>query len=410
MLSSQAYNVIIAEMIVAKSGSIAFMETVNLKVCVVGKELCKLRCLRGVRYTYTLQIGLVLLVLVLLSGCVETEVLDETNIISGLGYDLASNDLIIGTAIVPVYQQDAPTEETVFSSESEISQDIIADMQKQSPNPLGPGSMDVVLIGNKLAEDETNQIFDSLQRNPSVSTTLRVAIVDGNAEELLTSKFGESETGLYVSQILQHNMRRGDLPLSNLHLFFNLLYDKGADSYLPLIKKEGTGDKEKGNIAITGVALFRDDKMVGKVAQEDMFSFKLLVDMYAEGTLLAPYNEGKVAVKGISSKHECVVNKEEDKITMNVDITGFIKEYSGPSLTTEHYKQIEKNLQEKIEETSLRLLEQFQELGIDPVAIGQTVKQQTKGFDYKKWKEEVYPELEFTVNAHVQITESGVTE
>jgi spore germination protein len=56
------------------------------------------------------------------------------------------------------------------------------------------------------------------------------------------------------------------------------------------------------------------------------------------------------------------------------------------------------------------MLKEFQELGIDPVGIGQNQKHGVRGFDIKEWKESIYPRVRFNVDAKVQILEAGTVE
>jgi spore germination protein len=139
-----------------------------------------------------------------------------------------------------------------------------------------------------------------------------------------------------------------------------------------------------------------------------MFFFKLLVDKYSEGNFdVKTSEEARAAIQSIRSEHKIKVSKRHANI--NIEIYGIIREYTGKALTPEIIKEVEKKLEDQVERESLKLLKRFQELGIDPVGLGELMKQQHRDFDFKKWEDE-YKQLTFDVKCDVVISETGVIE
>ena len=63
--------------------------------------------------------------------------------------------------------------------------------------------------------------------------------------------------GVYLSDLLAQNMRNGNQPVTNQHIFMNQMMAKGVDAYLPYIKNTSN------SIKVSGVALFDQEKWLG---------------------------------------------------------------------------------------------------------------------------------------------------
>lgn len=350
-----------------------------------------------------------------LTGCVEKEILDDLYIETGKAYDYVEENIIRGTSLFPIYLSDKSIQNGTLSAEASSTREVLEKLERKAQQPLVRGSLDVVLIGEELARKGIIDIGDSLQRDASVGARLYVTIVEGKAGELLKGNYGLRGNGTYISNLITHNITRRELPETNLHLFLFNYFQEGQTAYLPILKQ-----LSNESIAITGVALFNKDKMVKKIPADDMFFFKLLVDKLAEGHHIVklgkkPDNAEKnveASVTSLSSKHKIIVRHKADpvEVTMKIKIRGIVREYTGKKLTPDKVVEVEKKMEKDIEEKCLAMLKEFQELGIDPVGIGQNQKHGVRGFDVKEWKESIYPRVKFNVEAKVQILEAGTVE
>jgi spore germination protein len=339
------------------------------------------------------------------SGCVEKRTLDDINIVNAVGFDLVGKDKIMGTALIPVFQEKNITNET-FTEASIISNEVLIQLQKKSSDPLVSGAIEVVLFSEELAKRSIVDLIDQLLRDPSTGGKIYLAVVEGKAKDLLEGNFGNRGMGTYLSNLIMNNQERSDLPKSNLHLFRYNYFAKGTDPHLPLIKVDGN------KVKIIGVALLRGDKMVDKLPEDQLFFFKLLTDKYSEGTYTVKIGENEYAsVESISSKRRIRTKTQQQypEITINIEIRGIIKEYSEEKINAKKIKEIESKFEKEIVKQCTSLIKKFQELKVDPVGFGDEAKAVTRNFDYKKWYDQ-YPDLDMKVKANVKIIESGVTE
>ncbi|MGM0845800.1 MAG: Ger(x)C family spore germination protein [Bacillota bacterium] len=350
-----------------------------------------------------------------LSGCVEKEILDDLNIETAKGYDLTDEEMIRGTSLYPRYLADKKIENVTLTEEALSTREVLHLLEKKSEQPLVRGSLENVLISEKMARKGMLHIADSLQRDASVGARIRLLITDGEAEEILKGNYGIKGNSDYITNLVAHNIERGDVAESNLHLFLFTFYQEGHTSYLPIIER--IDDKTLG---LNGVALFKEDKMVDRISKDEMFYFKLLADKYSEGNQVVKLSGEEVSmeesveasVSSLQSKHKINIDPSADPVNINVtiDIKGIIKEYTGERLSAAKIKEVEAKMESDIESHCLKMLKKFQGAGIDPIGFGQRLKHRTRKMDFNKWAEDQYPQANMHVKANVLIMESGTVE
>ncbi|MHC0038200.1 Ger(x)C family spore germination protein [Pseudoneobacillus sp. C159] len=348
--------------------------------------------------------------LVLLSGCVQSEILDDISLEIGRGYDRAEGDLIEGTTLIYNFQPDKTVENVTASAIAATSRDLINNLQRQSSNPISEGSLEVFLFSKELAQDGLIDYLDAPQRNPSIGARLFLVVVDGSTKELLNSNFGFRGNAMFLSELLRHNIKQEDLPKTNLHLFFHDYYQLGRTGYMPMVKK--MSDK---HLELQGLGLFTGNKlqMVDTVEKEKMFFFKLMVDKYSEGAHMVKIDRDIAVIRSISSKHKLILTKKKPyQITLKIKVDGIIREHTGKKLTPAIIKKIEQYTEEEITRECEKLIKGFQEKKIDPVGFGFFIRtRDRKAHITEEWENsDAYQSLEVKVKTDVKILESGVTE
>jgi spore germination protein len=340
-----------------------------------------------------------------ITGCVDKKILDDVSITSAMGYDIIDRK-IIGTAVVPNYLPDKSVKNVNYTGEVTENRMIFVEMQRQSADPLVTGSLEVVLFGEKMAQKKGIIDFvDSLQRDATVGERLYLGVVDGTASDILKQDLGISGTATYISNLIDHNIESYDLPKSNLHLFLYDFFQQGKDPYLPRIKK--IGPKE---VKVSGISLFKEDKLVDTIPNSKLFFFKLLADKYGEGFYKVKVDGEEAAIHSISSQHNLELSKKKPtEITIHIKIKGAIRAYTGKKITQKEVKMIEKTLEKEVNKECLKLINHFKKLEVDPIGLGNFAKTKTRTFDLKKWEDD-YKNLAVKIKTDVTIIEAGVIE
>lgn len=343
---------------------------------------------------------------IILSGCVQQQIIDKQNIETAAGFDWTDGK-IQGTILYPTYMPDKSVSNNVLVAKSKVTREILENLQKKSDQPLVTGSLQVALFGKSLAKRGFFHLIDSFQRDPNIGSRIHLAVVDGSTSTLLMGKYGNTGNGIYIKDLLDHNMKYLDVPRQNLHLFGAYLYEKGRTTYLPIIKQVNNNE-----LQITGIALFNTKKMVMELPAKKMFFFKLLVDRHSAGNQAVKINNEEVVVRSINSSNNIKVNNKKDpyEVTIDIDIEGIIREYTGKKISNTIMNKFEKAFEKKIERETLSLLKDFQKHKIDPVGIGERAENVTRHFDWDKWWDSDYKNVTFKIVPKVKIVESGTVE
>lgn len=343
----------------------------------------------------------------LLFGCVEKEVVDDITLINGIGFDYAEEGKIIGTILFPVYMKDQPPENKILTAKAAIKKSVLQDIQKQSADPIVTGKMRVVLFGGELSTKQgILELVDAFQRDPGVGSGIYLATVDGKAEDVLKGEYGIKGNAVHIANLFDQNVKREDLPKTNLQRFLADFYQVGKTPYIPQIKKISNK-----NVELSGVGLFKSGKIIDTISPDEMFFFKLLVDKYSEGMHRVGIEKGDAAIRSIRSSHNFeLTGRNPYEVTIKIKVEGVINEFTGNELTPKITKQLEKQFEEDIAKKCENFVKRFQEKKIDPVGFGHFVKTHTRNFDIDKWWASDYPKLIVKVKPNVKITEAGVIQ
>ncbi|ALC89051.1 hypothetical protein AM500_04025 [Bacillus sp. FJAT-18017] len=349
---------------------------------------------------------ILLSVFLLLTGCVEREVIDDVRLITGMGYDTSEGEKIEGTALIPFHLPDQKVENTTLSAASSPSRNIFRTLQKKSPDPIVSGAMEVALFGKDIAEKGISSLLDSLQRDPSIGTNTYFAVVDGTAKDVLKGDYGKKGNSSYIADLIEQNTEHLDLPQTNMHTFLADFYKVGKSPFLPLIKKHG----DKG-VELVGLALFKDDKVIDTLPANKLFYFKLMVERYTQGGVKVSMGKQEAVVRSLRSKLKPKLTGQNPyELTVNIEIEGLLEQYTGGPLNPKARKEIDAALKKQIETNCMELVKRYQEKDIDPLGLGSFVRSRTRNFDQKKWRKTDYPKMKIHVNAKVKLLESGVVE
>jgi spore germination protein len=339
-----------------------------------------------------------------LVGCVQKSVIDDVNIATGMGIDKSGNQLL-GSIMIPVFKPDKSFENFTFTAKGNIMRDLLSEMQKKASQPIVGGSLDLAFFGKDVAREGIIRVLDVFLRDPSVGSRVQLAVVDGNAVDIFKGRYGDRGNAAYLTQLIEHNMNGQNLPITNLHHFLATFYQVGQDPYLPFLKKI------KSNLVnITGIALFKDEKVVDILSENKMFYFKLLVDKHTRGSIKVKDKIGESTIQSIASKTKFTLkNRNPYEFAVQIKINGLLSEHQERTLKKEDIHKIEKQLEKQISEECTKMIGNFQKKEIDPVGFGHIAKTRTRNFDYNKWKQS-YSSARVKVTADVNIIEVGVVE
>ncbi|HSU79573.1 MAG TPA: Ger(x)C family spore germination protein [Candidatus Angelobacter sp.] len=349
-------------------------------------------------------IGIILFALAVWGGQVPKQIIDDVRLATVTGYDWVDSTHFVGTVEAPNFNPDLTLTQVVYSEVANISKINRRELNAESPYVIVSGKLQATLFNIPLAKHGLINRIDTLYRDPTIGEQIYLAIVDGQAKDLLSKQYEQNlDDGTYLAELIEQNRKQSFLPTTNLHEFSVNYYTKGIDPCLPLLKV--VNDK----IQIEGVAFFNKDKYVGFVNKNDAVILKMLRENFKSGSIMAKKEHSKkmLDMENISSRKKFKVTyvngKPHVKVILNVD--GIITEtYDSKTMSN---REMEKLFENQIRRTSKKLLTRFQKVNCDPIGIGYQVSIRNRNWNFEQWKSG-YKNVPIQVEVHVKIREKGL--
>lgn len=354
---------------------------------------------------------MLLLSLVLLTGCgVKGNILEDMLLAEVTGYDDAGDDKVRGSVVVSISQsgENSTMGKEVFTTVTHTGKNVRQRIESEATKRLVGGRLQAILYGESLARKGIYDYVDTYRRDPDVGRDLYLAVVSGKAEDIVNIESKMLKTpDVKTKELIQQNIQT-NLPDINLHSFLYYYYGNNMDPVMPLL------EKKQDHIKVKGIALFKDDKYIGKyITYEDGFLFKVLFGNFRDGLYEMKMKEDSyINIQNISSnvKYEIEDGNGSPKVTIKATIKGGLLEVQGVDLKNRSaIPKIEKKAQKVFERELGRMVEMFQENNVDPLALGDRARSKTRNFDRENW-ERVYPTIPVKVKVDVTLVQEGITE
>ncbi|GAE44840.1 Ger(x)C family spore germination C-terminal domain-containing protein [Mesobacillus boroniphilus] len=199
-------------------------------------------------------------------------------------------------------------------------------------------------------------------------------------------------------------------------------YAPGIDPIMPTLKSN------EGIVEISGMALIKNDKMVGKINAKEAFYLKLINDRYKAGAIeLEVDKEGfdlpesledsdtlAVVIDTIQSKSDInLISKENLQFELKIKLkTRLLEINQALDLKNPvHVKKLETKLSGKIISDVENLINKARDVGADPFGFGEIYRKSVRqaNLTTEKWHG-MYPESKVDVKVEFEILRTGVVE
>lgn len=329
------------------------------------------------------------------------KVIDKIGMITVVGYDFVDKNTIKGTAVVPTFLQKGKLKNLVYTDKASMIYENREKLNAQASEHLFNGKLQMALFNKELAKQGLGQYIDYLLRDPSIGTGLYLAVVDGSTNKMLQSLKPTKGAGMYLSDLIEHNIEDGNVPITNLKVFSADVVSKKSDPYLPVLRMV------KGNPKIVALAFFDNDRLVDTISSDDAFVFKMLYENISDGQYNLISDKFNVSIQNIDSSRKVKVKKTNEgvEVAIHVNFEGAVREYSKKKGITQKNK-LEKVMSNDFKKKAKKLINKFQELNIDPLGIEAMVKSNLRSYQEERFKD-VYPTMEIKAGMSFELTEFG---
>lgn len=358
-----------------------------------------------------------------LTGCAEQKLLERVGLVTLIGYDQGKEEEVGTTAIVRQVGTDLESAVAIITTENETIEGTSLKINNRTAEKLMSGQLRGVLFGKELAKEGIGHYLDTMLKNPSISEGIYIAVVEGEAKQLLEYKYPNiNEIGEHIYKLLKQNIENEQMVSSTLHEVSFDYYSMGRDIATPIIRR----DEEL--VTISGVAFFHEGKLLGELPVEDSFYVKLGQENFRAGKneiiikgddlpsslLKNASDEISVVFDPIKTRKSVkLVDRTSPEFNFHIAMQARILEMK-QDINVEDTKKaalLEKAIGNKMESEISRVIAYFQEIGSDTFGFGEYYRSSVRHskLTEEKWYE-MYKEMKVNVTVDFTLIRSGVFE
>lgn len=363
------------------------------------------------------------LIICLLTGCWDQQLLKDNSLVLGLGVDAMEDEQILTTAVIRVLKSESggtgrpASTNVLYSATGNTFRQTRARIEKQLGGDYAPNKLRVLVIGEDLAKQDIYPILDILYRDPRNSLGAKLVVAKGTAKELLNIKKSKE---VFISEKLLKTVVNSEentlIPIETIQSICPDLFDPGKDFALPYVV-----NKDSNSFEIIGLALFHEKKFTGKTLEDEDATILLLMNGeegdVARFTLNVNPSEANHQNQFISTsaflKDQSLKvkvdqnNKISTEITVKLRITAI--EYPKNMLAKKsEIKRLNKEISKQLTQKAESVIKELQEANCDYFGIGRKVM----AYHPKTWKkvdwEQTFPTIPIKTKVEVEITGTGI--
>lgn len=387
------------------------------------------------------NIGLVLILILcilLLTGCWGKREVEELAPLIGIGFDLGQKPgtYLITQQFAKAKQGGASAvevEDRTFSTEVSSSREAYEMVYKILNRIPFMGSLKVIVIGEDAAKAGFKDILDFAQRFSEFRRTMYLVLAKGKAQSLLNLKL---RNGQLPAMSIKNHIEQGDnlstFPTVRSGHYLTVLGTKSTAPIIPLVKSVKSGDggieykadgkEEAEEIQLEGAGVLRGDHFVDFLTDEETKGYMWLEnDVIHRLINTAGIEESEVNIGGqvlksttkykVSDKDGTIGLQYQIKASIAVDeVMGLKKQLSETGWldlmkeAEKSTKEAEKSFAKVIEKECELSIKKERELGLDFLGIGRHIEQKNPAY-WKTVKDQWEQKIaDFPVSLNVQVT------
>ncbi|TCZ80800.1 Ger(x)C family spore germination protein [Paenibacillus albiflavus] len=368
---------------------------------------------------------LVMLSICMLSGCVQSNVLEKLGLTIALGFDRTSKGELYITSALLNPEAQAKEKMKIVSSYGNSGKGARINSNNQLSHKIVSGQVRVVMFGEELSKEGILEIVENMARDPLFGDMIYLSVSEGTSHELLNIKNTKiTNIGMFLYEMLEHHITEEWVPSCTMHDFRSDFYSAGKDPVLPMIKQR------EGGIEISGLAVFHDDHLVGSISPDEGYLLKLLrgrqktklKELRIKREKLLPYIHGenlpdsdvKVVISTLDKNARIkLISKEKLEFKVNVKLNVEVQEitdqydFNNAEATVLLQQEISKSMAEEFN----HLIQKLQRLNSDTVGFGEIYRSSVRHAELSRAKwHDMFPQAKIETDVQVNIARTGTIE
>lgn len=364
--------------------------------------------------SYKLLILITIFALVIFYNNVDdrVEFIENLSIPIGIGYDIklkTDGDIIYSVPTnVYLFESNGTSTSKVVMAEGNTLLETRGNRQDKLGKKFFIGLEKVYLFGDELAQYGLRDVIEGVFNEPLISDMGYGVVCKGKAESILKYPIkGYISSAEFIEGLIK-NLKYGnffgkDFKMSDVFLKMS---SEGRKTILPYIEiKDNT-------IAVTGVAIFKQDKMVLKMNMKDTRMLNLLTEDNVQGTISVKDNANDYVSTIVLSKRkvDCIKKDDNYKFIINLNLKTDICYDRSKTPVYENRKNEEifkKKLSQQVENEAADFIKKMQSVyKLDLLDLGRAAAAKygrRKGVDWDK----IVSDSQIDVKVNVKVDRVG---
>lgn len=365
---------------------------------------------------------LIMICMTLVTGCWDNEDLEMRTSVVAIGIDRPKEDktrytVTIQVPIPNMIMGGAGGEQgkeaiRVMSATGNSVYEATTNLQRRLNQAFFLGHTRIVVFSEEVAREGIEELLDPFRRSPQIRRMMWPMVVKGSARELLLSNSKlEQIPSVFIMDLLENGAKRGLIPNITLGQLFSDLSDSSTEAGINYV----IASKEE--FKWNGLAVFSQDRMVGILNDDEVWSLLHLREEQIAGEIDAPcageqrnlvtYRPKTIQVKKLFSPDGAGKYQAVFRVRLEGDV---IESQCDMDFTTEkNLKSLEESLSRNMNEKAEKLIRKLQkDYKSDVLKLGTFVRiSHPQWWNAEKWKE-IFPHGEIQVKYDVHIRRTGM--
>lgn len=265
----------------------------------------------------------------------------------------------------------------LFTSEGADGPEARIRSQARLNRQINPAHLRVLLFGDAYARQGLAPYLDMVRRDPQTRRLMWLAIVEGSADDVLRARPSlERVPAIFLSDMFDDAVKTGRLPQSFLGEFLTQLANRGEEPVAPVLKMAGPN-----RYGLAGLAVFRGDRMVGKLSPEETATYLQLRGLRRGSELirltLPEGNEADLTVVGRRTRYQVRAAGRQIQVRLSLQLECDLLQATGGLNLQDHktLDRIEDAAARQVKSQGEALVRKLQtEFQADVLAVGERVR------------------------------------
>jgi len=248
--------------------------------------------------------------------------LEEVATITGIGYDIERNGEDMMEYSIPistnVYKSNGTQVNLVFKEQGQNLGEVIQKRQEMMSQKFVQGHERIVLVSEDYARYGLKTLIEERFRNAEVNDIATMAVCKGRSEDYLKYKIrGHSNSSEYIEGLIVSSVNYNFFSDNYKQIdAFVRIGAEGRNLVLPYLEITEEG------IEITGMAIFKGDKLIGLANIKESRMLNLLKNDRVKGIeSLQKSTKVYIDFDAKSDKRKIECNKRGDKYSFKIDLS-----------------------------------------------------------------------------------------